>query len=80
MSVKYRQRTLKKEEMTLQRTTKKGEFYPTPKMQEYLITAIDVLSTSPSKVSASCLVARETWYNWTRQKRGQKVAGNPAKP
>jgi hypothetical protein len=53
-------------EMPPQTTTQKEKFTPTPKMQEYLITATNVLSVSPSTVSASCSVARETWYDWLR--------------
>jgi len=33
-------------------------------MREYLDTAVQLLTDSPSKVAAHCEVARRTWYDW----------------
>ena len=43
-----------------------GVFQPTDKMEEYLNTAVMVLSDSPSKIEKQCEVTRKSWYFWLK--------------
>jgi hypothetical protein len=49
-----------------QKQTDITTFEPNSKMYEYLDTAIELLSDSPSKVTSNCSVGRTTWYDWLK--------------
>lgn len=45
-------------------------FKPTDKMQEYLMTAIEMATDSPSKIEKNCGVTRDAWYYWLKEVPG----------
>ena len=53
-------------ESATQEHTEVAVFTPSNKMQEYLDTAVSLLTDSPSKVADNCEVARRTWYDWLK--------------
>lgn len=48
----------------IQKVTPEEEFKPSPKQEEYLVTAVELMTDSPTKISESCNVSRQSWYRW----------------
>jgi hypothetical protein len=46
--------------------TEIADFEPTDKMQEYLNTAVQLLTDSPGKIERECDVTRKSWYYWLK--------------
>jgi hypothetical protein len=44
------------------------EFTPTPAMEKWLDTQIEIKSDSPKKISEHCSLSREVWYRWLEKK------------
>jgi hypothetical protein len=41
-------------------------FIPTPKMLEWVDTAVELMTDSPSKIQEACRVNRSNWYDWLK--------------
>ncbi len=44
--------------------TNPAVFKPTLKMKEYVLTAVELGTNSPTKIEQNCEVSRRTWYDW----------------
>ena len=53
-------------EIAEQKITEIAAFNPTLKMEEYLETAVALLTDSPSKIVAKCTAGRTSWYDWRK--------------
>lgn len=52
--------------------TKKESFAPTPGMQVWLSTAIELVSDDISEVSEACNISRTSWYRWIKDPEFRK--------
>jgi len=50
--------------VTTRKATKPAKFKPSAKMNEYLNTALSLLTDSPKKIADNCGVNRKSWYLW----------------
>lgn len=52
--------------LTKTEPNKIAKFQPTPKMEEWLDMSIELLSTSPTRVSEHLNMNRTRWYSWMK--------------
>lgn len=53
-------------EIATRKHTKTSDFEPSLKMKEYVLTAVELGTNSPTKIEQNGEVSRRTWYDWVK--------------